>query len=321
MIALLASLLTILPLHDAPVRHDCTLVFAGDMMQHTAQIESARQSSGTYRYDECLRGIKHLVVPADIAVCNLEAPLGGRPHSGYPAFSAPDEFASAISEAGFDILLTANNHCLDKGRKGLLRTLDVLDSLGIRHLGTYRNQAERDSLHPMIVDTCGIRFALLNYTYGTNGIPVPEPCIVNHIDTVQMAADLNRARKLKAQCIIVCIHWGEEYHPTQSSEQENLAYWLIAHGADHIIGSHPHVIQPVVTLADTDSDIPHHIVAYSLGNLISGMSAANTDRGMLLELKISRFMTTVWTDCYKTYRVRTLRPEISGKPYYQVVPE
>ncbi len=321
MIALIASLLLAMPLRDLPIRHDCSVVFAGDMMQHQSQIKSALHESSVYRYDECFRGVSHLIRQADIAVCNLEAPLGGRPYTGYPAFSAPDEFASAISDAGFDIFLTANNHCLDKGRNGLIRTLDILDSLGIRHLGTYRNQAERDSLHPMIADICGIRFAFLNYTYGTNGIAVPPPCVVNLIDTIQIADDLNRARNLKADCIIVCIHWGDEYHLMQNRGQENLARWLISHGADHIIGSHPHVIQPVVMLPDADKGVPKHVVAYSLGNFISGMSAAHTDTGLLLKLNVSRFISTIWTDGYKEYRVRTLRPSVSGNPYYQVVLE
>lgn len=320
MFALLASLLLMMPVHDAPVKHSCSIVFAGDMMQHKSQIDSAHRNA-TYRYDECFDGTRHLSQQADIAVCNLEAPLAGEPYSGYPMFSAPDEFASAISEAGYDIFLTANNHCLDKGGKGLLRTLDVLDSLGIRHLGTYRNQAERDSLYPLIVDANGVRLALLDYTYGTNGMPVPSTCIVNLIDTVQMAADLNRTRQLKADCVIVCIHWGEEYRLKQNREQENLAKWLISRGADHIIGSHPHVIQPVVMLSDANSSFRHHVTAYSLGNFISGMSAANTDRGLLIELKISRFLSTVWLDGYNTYHVKTLRPSVNGKPYFQVIQE
>lgn len=310
-----------LPVPDLPVLHGCSFVFAGDMMQHKEQIQSAFRDSTTYRYDECLRGISHLTEQADVAVCNMEATFGGEPYTGYPAFSAPDEFASAIADAGFDIFLTANNHCLDKGRKGLVRTLDVLDSLNIRHLGTYRNQAERDSLHPMVLDVNGIRVALLNYTYGTNGIPVPSPCIVNLIDTVQMANDLYKARRQNAGCIIVCIHWGEEYHFTQNREQENLAKWLISHGADHIIGSHPHVIQPVALLPEKSDGTSRHIVAYSLGNMISNMSATGTDTGLMLEVRLSQFLSTVWMNGYKEYRVRTLRPTVSGKPYFQVIPE
>lgn len=321
MIALITSLLTLLPLQNGPVLRECSVLFAGDMMQHKAQIESAKTESGTYNYDECFAGIRHLTEQADLVICNMEAPFGGRPYTGYPSFSAPDEFATAISEAGFDIFLTANNHCMDKGRKGLVRTLDLLDSLGIPHLGTYRNQAERDSLYPMIVDAKGISIALLDYTYGTNGIAVPYPCIVNLTDTVQMAEDLDKARSLKADCIIVCIHWGDEYRLIQNREQENLAKWLIAHGADHIVGSHPHVIQPVTTLPDNYSDNTRHVVAYSLGNFISNMSAANTYTGLMLELKLSKYIGVVRTHGYKEQRVRTLRPTVSGKPYFQVIPE
>ena len=302
-----------------PVRESCSIVFAGDMMQHSAQIESAHRDGTTYYYKDCFSGIAPLVREADIAVCNLETPLGGAPYSGYPAFCAPDEFASAIHEAGFDVMLTANNHCLDRGGRGLLRTLDVLDSLGVRHLGTYRNQAERDSLHPLLIEQGNMRIALLNYTYGVNGLSVPAPCIVNLIDTVSMASDIHKARTMKADCIIVCIHWGDEYRLKPESGQENLARWLIANGADHVIGSHPHVIQPTVLMEDAGGSIARHVVAYSLGNFISNMSAPHTDTGTLLELHLSHFMSVTWLDSFSENRIRTIRPAQSGSPNYRLV--
>lgn len=296
------------------------MVFAGDMMQHKAQLESAYRGKSAYRYDNCFSGIAPLMANADIAVCNLEVPLGGYPYSGYPAFCAPDEFAAAVRDAGFDIMLTANNHCMDRGRAGLVRTLDVLDSLGVRHLGTYRNQAERDSLHPMIVEQGSMRIALLDYTYGINGSVTFQPCVVNLIDTVCMAADLRKARSMKADCIVVCLHWGDEYHLTQNRSQEQLARWLIANGADHVIGAHPHVIQPTVLLSDKEGGVARHVVAYSLGNFISNMSAPHTDTGTLLELNLNHFMSVTWLDGYSEYHVRTIRPSQSGKSEFRVVP-
>ena len=162
----------------SPIPSTASLYFAGDAMQHIAQIESALQTDDTYSYKECFTYVKEQVSVANLAICNLEVTLGGKPYRGYPQFSAPDEFAAALKETGFDILLTANNHCLDRRNKGLIRTLDVLDSLGIAHVGTYRNQAERDSLYPYLATVNNITFAILNYTYGTNGIPVNPPCIV-----------------------------------------------------------------------------------------------------------------------------------------------
>lgn len=297
----------------------CTVTFAGDMMQHKAQIQSAFRDSTAYRYDECFSNVKPVISEATLAVCNLEAPLAGTPYSGYPTFSAPDEFAHAIADAGFDVMLTANNHCMDKGNRGLIRTLDVLDSLNIQHLGTYRNKEERDSLHPLIVTANNFRLALLNYTYGTNGFEVKPPCIVNTIDTLQIAADLDKARRMRPDCIIVCIHWGEEYQLEQNAGQERLARWLVENGADHVIGSHPHVIQPTMLINDQYSQTTRHVIAYSQGNFISNMSAPNTDTGTLVSLNLTKLARTTWLSGYNVKTIKTLRPVQTGLPYYQVV--
>ena len=315
-----ATLLLIWQSWHIPAVQTCTVTFAGDMMQHKAQIESAFRDSVSFNYSECFSAIRPVVSRATLAVCNFETPLGGAPYSGYPAFSAPDEFADAVADAGFDIFLTANNHCLDKGKKGLLRTLDKLDSLKIAHIGTYRNQEERDSLHPLLVDAEGIRIAFLNYTYGTNGIDVPPPCIVNIIDTVQMEADLDKARMMNPDCVMVCVHWGDEYRQAPNTYQQRLAGWLIRHGADHVIGSHPHVVQPTVLYTDEAADSKGHVVAYSLGNFISNMSSAGTDIGKLLEIKIKRFISATWLDSYTEQSVRTLRPAAGTRPYFKVIP-
>lgn len=290
----------------SPIPSTASLYFAGDAMQHTAQIESAKSADSTYLYDNCFMYVKEDISKANLAVCNLEVSLGGAPYTGYPQFSAPDEFAKALGDAGFDILLTANNHCLDRGNKGLIRTLDVLDSLGIAHIGTYRNQSERDSLYPHITTVNNIKFAILNYTYGTNGIPVRPPCIVNLIDTIQILTDINKARKEQADVIITCIHWGDEYILKQNRQQEELADWLIENGVDHIIGGHPHVIQPVEIRKDKNG-YKHHFIAYSLGNYISNMSARNTDIGLTATLTFSKIaLTTLLTDI-DTDTIRTDR--------------
>ena len=144
---------------------DVTLVFAGDAMQHDRQIAAAR-SGGVYDYSACFANVADYVESADYAVVNLECSLGGKPYTGYPCFSAPDSFAMALRNAGFDLFLHANNHCLDRRDAGLVRTLDVLDEMRIPHIGTYRCQAERDSLSPYIVTVKGMKIAFLNYTYG-----------------------------------------------------------------------------------------------------------------------------------------------------------
>ena len=284
-------------------------------MQHKAQLDAALQPDGTYNYSGCFTQVTPEIETADIAICNFETTLGGAPYSGYPQFCSPDSYAEAVRDAGFDIFLTANNHCMDTRTRGLVRTLDVLDSLGIKHLGTYRNQAERDSLYPYILEHGGMRIALLNYTYDTNGIPVAKPCIVNYIDTTVMKQDLARARQPKADCIIACLHWGTEYLLQPDSQQKKLEDWLYTHGVDHIIGSHPHVVQPVRTLPDFWGRASRHLTVWSLGNYISNMSAPNTNQGLAVTLHLLKIgFVTRMTD-YDIHPNRTLRPD------FVVVPE
>lgn len=278
-------------------------------MQHKAQLDAALQSDGTYDYSGCFTQVTPEIEAADIAVCNFETTLGGAPYTGYPQFCSPDAYAEAVRDAGFDIFLTANNHCMDRRNRGLIRTLDVLDSLGIKHLGTYRNQAERDSLYPYIIEHGGMRIALLNYTYDTNGIPVAPPCIVNYIDTTQIRADIRRARALKADCIIACLHWGTEYMLQPDSKQKKLEDWLYAHGVDHIIGGHPHVVQPVRTLPDYRNRPIRHLTVWSLGNYISNMSAPNTDHGLAVTLHLQKTILDTRMIRYDLHPNHTLRPQ------------
>lgn len=168
-----------------------SLLFAGDIMGHDGQIAAARDdSTGTYSYDSVFKYISPLISAVDVATGNLEVTLGGSPYRGYPAFSSPDELAVACRNAGFDILGTANNHSADRGPRGIFRTIRVLDSLGIRHTGTWFSPEERDILSPLMIGHESMRIALLAYTYGTNGIVVPPPATVAYIDTVRAAADI-----------------------------------------------------------------------------------------------------------------------------------
>ena len=279
-------------------------------MQHKAQLDAALQPDGTYNYSGCFTQVTPEIEAADIAVCNFETTLGGAPYTGYPQFCSPDAYAQAVRDAGFDIFLTANNHCMDRRNRGLVRTLDVLDSLGIEHLGTYRSQAERDSLYPYIIEQAGLRIALLNYTYDTNGIPVAPPCIVNYIDTVQIKADIRRARQL-----IACMHWGTEYMLQPDSKQKKLEDWLYAHGVDHIIGSHPHVVQPVRTLPDYRNRPIRHLTVWSLGNYISNMSAPNTYKGLAVTLYLKKNILDTRMMRYD------IHPNRTQKPQFAVIPE
>lgn len=295
-----------------------TLLFAGDLMQHQAQIDAARQTNGTYDYSDCFRLVKDEISRADIAIGNLEVTLGGKPYAGYPAFSAPDEYLTAIKDAGFDVLLAANNHCLDRRRKGLERTLLMLDSLHIPHTGTYINKEERDHHSPLLLEQNGFRIALLNYTYGTNGIPVSAPNVVNYIDTLIIAQDIKAAQALHPDALIACLHWGAEYQSLPNKAQTSLADWLIEQGVTHVIGSHPHVVQPMELRTDSLTG-QQHAVVYSLGNFISNMSARKTDGGLLFKLELTKDSITRVGKCEYSL-VWTARPVLCRKKNHILYP-
>lgn len=300
-----------------PVRK-LTLLFAGDFMQHKGQIDAARRADGTYDYSDCFQLVKEEISKADIAIGNLEVTLGGKPFSGYPAFSAPDEYLTAIKDAGFDVLITANNHCLDRRRKGLERTLLMLDSLNIPHTGTFTNQEERSKHYPLLLEKNGFRIALLNYTYGTNGIPVTTPNVVNFIDTLVISQDIKAAQALHPDALIACLHWGIEYQSLPSKEQTSLADWLLQQGVTHVIGSHPHVVQPMELRTDSVTG-QQHAVVYSLGNFISNMSARRTDGGLLFKLELTKDSITRVSNCGYSL-VWTARPVLSRKKNYVLYP-
>jgi len=297
------------------------IIFAGDLMGHMPQHNAARQADGSYDYSPCFRYVADYVKSADLAILNLEVPLAGKPYSGYPQFSAPESLAGDARDAGFDIMTTANNHCMDRGQRGLERTLRALDSLGIPHLGTYRDSVQRNEEHPMIVERNGLRIALLCYTYGTNGIEVRHPNVVNMIDTAEMSRDLRVARERGADYIITLIHWGIEYATRCNWEQQTTARWLLEHGCDAVIGGHPHVVQNFTLDAIPGNERYPEIVVYSMGNLVSNQRDVNTDGGIMIELELtkSKNRESITQNCrYLPYWVH--RGTVDGLYQYYIVP-
>jgi hypothetical protein len=265
-----------------------SLFFVGDMMGHQSMIDAAKvNGEDKYDYSQWFKFLTPYLSQQDYSIANLEVTLGGSPYSGYPQFCSPDSYAEAIQEAGFDFLITANNHSQDKGKKGLERTIDVLDQLKLDHTGTFKNQIERDKYYPFIKTLKGKKIAFLNYTYGTNGIEVQPPNIVNKIDTIQMLKDILKARELTADFIIVTLHWGSEYQRNYSSAQKNLAQWLCDKGADAIIGMHPHVVQPMEILHPSNNKLKNIPVAYSLGNCISSQRDRYKNGGIGVGLNLT----------------------------------
>ncbi|MCM1348858.1 MAG: CapA family protein [Firmicutes bacterium] len=263
------------------------LVFAGDAMQHIKQIDAARTSSGEYDYSSYFTALEPYIKSADFAVINLETPLAGAPYTGYPTFCAPDSYLTQIQKSGFDFILAANNHTLDKRDKGLLRTIDQFNKHSIPYAGIYRNKAERDSVNPVICDVNGFKIAFLNYTYGTNGIKIQGDVVVDYIDKNQIKEDIKKAREAGAEIIAACMHWGVEYVLLPNAEQKALADFLEDEGVDLIIGGHPHVIQPMEMRVSKKHNKKVFLV-YSLGNFISAMRKDDTQGGAMARVKIKR---------------------------------
>ena len=265
-----------------------TLLFMGDIMGHDEQIWSAEnRDNHTYNYDDVFGYIEPLMSEADIAIANFEVTLAGPPYRGYPRFSSPPAIAAACKKAGIDCLVTANNHAADRSREGIEGTIFRLDSLGIPHTGTFLNQASRDSLQPLILRKNGISMALLNYTYGTNGIKIPWPVIINTLEKDMVTRDIEKAKKLNPDFVILFLHWGTEYDTVPSKMQTDLARYFFSKGADLIIGSHPHVLQKMVWLKN-DSLLNNKAVVYSLGNFISNQRKPKNDGGSMVRIELTR---------------------------------
>ena len=313
-------LLLLLPICLYGQNSQVSLLFVGDLMQHQAQIDAAYQDDGSYDYSHCFSLIKEHISHADIAIGNLEVTLGGAPYRGYPQFSAPDEYLYAMKEAGFDILATANNHSLDRHRKGLERTLTLIDSIGLIAVGTYRDATDRAYRYPLIVEKNGIRIALLCATYGTNGIATTPPNIVNSLKHQELEADIRTARALHADVIIAIVHWGNEYQQQPNDEQRELAHWLIGQGVDHIIGSHPHVVEPIERIPHSEYPTQHAIV-YSLGNYVSNMSIAHGTVGLAVTLTIEKIGPTTRLKDLENHLVWTERATLSRTGDFRIIPE
>lgn len=263
---------------------EMSLLFLGDIMGHGPQIKSAwNDSLKKYDYNEVFEPVEDIISSVDFAVANLEVTLAGPPFDGYPQFSSPDELAEACKNNGIDVLVTANNHSCDRGSMGILRTNRVLDSLEILHTGTFSNQQNRDSLNLLVLEKEGIRIGLLNYTYGTNGIPFHAPTYVNLLDSSLIKKDLKFARTKNLDKLIVFVHWGAEYQDQPNLYQKNFNQFFKRQGVDIVIGSHPHVVQPMHYIKNNDKEF---LTVYSLGNFVSNQRDFRKDGGVMFRCSI-----------------------------------
>lgn len=270
-----------------------SMAVVGDIMCHGPNYKDAyNASTKTYDFSTFFPQIKSYISNADIAVGNLETTFAGgnKAYSGYPTFNSPPQLAKDIQDLGIDVLTTSNNHSMDSGYNGLINTIDTLDNLGISHTGTFKSEEDKNKI--LIKDVNGVKIAFLSYTYGTNGISIPkgkEYCI-NLINKDLIKKQLESAKAQNPDVICVSMHWGIEYKLQPNTEQKDLADYLFENGADIILGSHPHVLEPMekrtVTLSDgTKKD---GFVIYSLGNFISAQKDKYTKDSIILNLKITK---------------------------------
>lgn len=250
-----------------------TIAMVGDVLLHTPVSDSGLMENGSYDYNHLFANVKNEIASADLALVNQEVILGGTELglSGYPAFNGAYEVGDAIVNAGFDVVLHATNHALDKGKRGIMNCMSYwsVSHPDIGVIGINTSSEQQNTIY--VKEVNGIRIAVLNYTYGTNGIPMPSdmPYAVNLLDRGEIAEDV-RIAKENADFVIVCPHWGTEYTHVENSEQMNYAMYFAELGVDLVIGTHPHVIQPVKWIESSNGN--RTLVYYSLGNFINATS-------------------------------------------------
>ena len=272
-----------------PIVKTATLAVVGDIMVHDYQYNEAYDpATGEYDFMHNFQDAKKYFAGYDLVMGNLELTFGGtdRPYASFPCFNTPDSFLDAVKDAGFNLLTTANNHSMDTGKAGVIRTLDKLDEYGIEHFGTYRSQQERDTI--LYKDVNGIRFAFLSYTYGTNGIPVPEDYLVNIIDDDVMVSDIREARK-NADVVVVMPHMGNEYETYPRDIFVEWADMMFEAGADIVLASHPHVLQKMeYRTIDHGNGAHDGFIIYSLGNFISSQTTPPRNASIILHLTVEQ---------------------------------
>lgn len=276
---------------------DIRISAVGDVMGHMSQITSAYDSeTDTHDFTSVFEDVEPYISGSDLAIANLETTLAGSrlPYSGYPMFNTPDSIVDALDFAGFDTIVTTNNHSLDTGFDGVVRTVEVIEEKGLDAVGTYTSEPESRVL---IKDVQGIKVAILAYTEHLNGVdagfsPEQVNAQINVISEERIISDINEAKESEADLIVSFMHWGAEYMREPNELQTNYAELLTREGVDIIFGSHPHVIQGAEFL---EVDGNESIVAYSLGNFISnqrtetlGEERAPTEDGVIFNVDVQK---------------------------------
>jgi poly-gamma-glutamate capsule biosynthesis protein CapA/YwtB (metallophosphatase superfamily) len=267
-----------------------TISAVGDLMCSYRQFRIARMKGHDFDFYPSHQMVRPLLAGADFTLGNLETNMGGagRAYSGFPRFNTPDDYLGPLREAGFDFLFTSNNHSLDLGEDGILRTIRKLDELGIGHTGTFVSEEDRNRVR--IVDVKGIKLGLLSYTSTTNGIKGPrgKKYLVNYVNFRQLPKDIAAARKQGAEVVLTYFHFGTQYSSKPNFWQERVVKAAIAGGADIILGSHPHVVQPVRFFKTENARLDSGVICFSLGNFLSNEFRRRADAGVIMNLRLTR---------------------------------
>jgi len=271
-----------------------TFSVVGDVMCHSTQFNYAIREDSTYDFKQVYREIKKYFDNSDVIIGNLETVVAGSDieYSGYPVFNTPEDFLKGLKYAGFDIMVTGNNHSYDHQKKGVINTINFIRKNGMQNTGTYKSQEARDSVQ--LFEQSGLKFALLSYTYGVNlyRISSKNGFLVNRIDPDLIKHDINKAKSKGADLVIVYFHFGREYARTENSYQRNIVNKTIEYGADIILGSHPHTLQPVELYKTANANIDTGFVAFSLGNFISNQRWRYSDGGTVLNFSVTKDFKT-----------------------------
>ena len=292
-----------------------TISAVGDILPHMPIVRSYDFGEDGYIFDTIFDEVRPYIESADLAIANLETTLAGADYAdgyiAYPRFNSPDSIASALQNAGFDLLLTSNNHSYDTGHNGFIRAQQVLQELKMEYLGTKLSAELPDYV---VKEINGIRIGMVCYTYEggqkltdrktLNITMTPEdsalittfryddlPAFYDHVQQTKAAMEAEGA-----DAMVVFIHWGDEYHTTHNAKQSAIAQGLCDLGVDVIIGGHPHVVQPVELLTSTADPEHKTVCLYSMGNFISnqryvfmGLPTAHTEDGVMFNLTFSRY--------------------------------
>ncbi len=302
-----------------------TIRIVGDLMCHSTQFNYAKVNADSFDFTGVYREVKNYLSDVDLTIGNLETVTAGRSksYSGYPFFNAPDDFIYALKDAGFNLLVTANNHAIDQGDKGVTRTIEQISKNGMSYSGTAISQADKDSIR--IFDFNGIKITILAYTENTNGIQIPngKGYLINLINKESIANDIFKARNKGAEIVLVQFHYGEEYRREPNTYQKQTVDSTILSGADIIIGSHPHTIQPLKYFKTENAKLDTGLIAYSMGNFISNQRWRYSDAGVILSITFAKNISTdsVYISDVEYLPTWVFKGEINGKKEYVIIPE